>query len=683
MSDIVPKEELAKLPFMDSQLDVEKRVADLLGRLTIDEKLSLCAGEKSFGVLFGKGFYATKAVPRLGVSRFKMTDGPHGLGALGSRYKKATYFPVGICRTATWNPALAEQFGINYAHEVRDIGYHMTLGPAINIDRTPLCGRNFEYQTEDPYLNKKMTVPIVKGTQSQRVAVCLKHFAANNQETDRRTVSAEVSERALREIYLPGYEAAVKDADAWSVMGCYNKINGVYGCEHPDLLTTKLRKEWGFRGFVVSDWFALRPTTSAESCLKAGTDLEMPGPGTKYRWKRLRKIYKQGKLTEQDINKNVSSLLRVMFFTGIFDDPAALPKGSRNTPEHWAVARKIADEGIVLLKNAGDLLPLDITKVKSIAVLGPNANKKRGQGGGSSMIRPIYETTPLQGLKEKCTGKVRLISAPAKADVAIVVVGLYHSSRNKWDVEGSDKKELELPAKQVQLIQQTVQQNPKTIVVLINGSPVAMDQWLDKVPAVIEAWYAGMEGGRALADILFGDVNPSGKLPQTFSKKLADCPAHASKRTYPGENGKVYYEEDILVGYRYFDTKGIEPLFPFGHGLSYTTFKYENLRVSGSTPIGVSVDITNTGSRAGAEVVQLYVQDVEASVPRPLKELKGFQKVRLDPGQKTAVKFELKTEDLAFYSEKDHQWVTEPGKFVLHVGSSSRDIRLQAEFEKA
>ncbi len=683
MSDIIPKEELAKLPFMDSQLEVEKRVADLLGRLTIDEKLSLCAGEKSFGVLLGKGFYATKDVPRLGVSRFKMTDGPHGLGALGSRFRKGTYFPVGIGRTATWNPSLAEQFGINYAHEIRDIGFHMALGPAINIIRTPLSGRDFEYQTEDPYLNKKMTVPIVKGTQSQRVAVCLKHYAANNQETNRMKVSAEVSERALREIYLPGFEAAVKESDAWSVMGSYNKINGIYGCEHPDLLTTKLRKEWGFRGFVVSDWFALRPTTSAESCMKAGCDYEMPGPGTKYRWKRLRKIYQQGKITEQDVNRSVSNLLRVMFFTGIFDDPATLPGGSRNTPEHWAVARKIAEEGIVLLKNEGNLLPLDINKVKSIAVLGPNANKKQGLGGGSSCIRPVHEVTPIQGLKEKCEGRVKIIAAPAEADVAIVVVGLCHGSRKNWDTEGKDKKDLELTAEQVQLIQQTVQQNAKTIVVLVNGSPLAMDQWLDKVPTVIEAWYAGMEGGRALADILFGDVNPSGKIPVTFPKKLADSPAHASKRTFPGENGKVYYEEDILVGYRYFDTKGIEPLFPFGHGLSYTTFKYENLHISGSAPIGVSVDIINTGGRAGAEVVQLYIQDVEASVPRPIKELKGFQKVWLDPGQKTTVKFELNTEDLAFYSEKDHQWVTEPGKFVAHVGSSSRDIRVQAEFEKS
>ncbi len=682
MSDQIPKEELAKLPFMDSQLEIEKRVTDLLGRLTLDEKLSLCAGEKSFGVLLGKGFYATKAVPRLGVPRYKMSDGPHGLGALGSRFRKATYFPVGICRTATWNPDLAEQYGINSAHEVRDIGFHMLLGPAINIQRTPLCGRNFEYQTEDPYLNKKMTVPIVKGQQSQRISVCLKHYAANNQETLRRKISSEVSERALREIYLPAYEAAIKEGDAWSVMACYNKVNGTFGCESKDLLTTKLRDEWGFRGFVVSDWFAAQPTTSAESCIKAGLNLEMPGPGTRYRWSHLRKVFAAGKFTEEELNKSLVPLLRVMFLTGNFDDPATLPKGSRNTPEHWAVARKIAEEGIVLLKNAGDLLPLDINKIKTIAVVGPNANKKRGRGGGSSMIRPEHEITPLNGFKEKCKGKIQVVSSPAQADVAIVVVGLFHSNLHKWDVEGADKKDLELPAKQVQLIQQTVQQNPKTIVVLVNGSPVTMDQWLDKVPAVIEAWYAGMEGGRALADIIFGDVNPSGKLPQTFPKKLADCPAHASSRTFPGDKEKVYYDEDIMVGYRHFDTKGIEPLFPFGHGLSYTSFKYDKLQVSGSTPVIVSFDITNTGNRTGAEVAQLYVQDKEASVPRPLKELKGFQKVRLDPGQTSKVKFELKTEDLAFYNEKDHQWVIEEGKFVIHVGSSSRDIRLQAEFEK-
>ena len=681
MSEILLKADLAKLPFMDSKLDVETRVADLIGRLTIEEKISLCAGAKSFGVLFGKGFYATKAVPRLGIPHFKMTDGSHGLGAYGSRFKKATYFPVGICRTATWNPDLAEQYGINSAQEVRDIGYHMLLGPAINIQRTPLCGRNFEYQTEDPFLNKKMTVPIVRGQQGERIAACLKHFAANNQEIWRKKVSAEVSERALREIYLPAYEAAVKEADAWCVMACYNKVNGIYGCESYNLLTTKLREEWGFRGFVVSDWFAAQPTTSAESCLKAGLNLEMPGPGTRYRAKRLKKVFTAGKFTAEDLNRSLIPLLRVMFLTGVFDNPATLPKGSRNTPEHWTIARKIAEEGIVLLKNAKDFLPLDVTKVKKIAVIGSNANRKLGLWGGSSRIRAEHEITPLKGLEEKCKGKVKIVSSPAQADIAIVVVGLHHSSIQKLDCEGYDKKDLELPAKQVQLIQHIVQQNPKTIVVLVNGSPVVMDQWLERVPAVIEAWYAGMEGGRALADIIFGDVNPSGKLPVTFPKKLADCSAHASERTYPGVNGKVYYDEGVMVGYRHFDTKGIQPLFPFGHGLSYTTFKYENIQCSGVTPVNISVDITNTGNRTGAEVVQLYVQDVEASVPRPLKELKGFQKVKLDSGQKTTISFELTKQDLAFFDERTKTWFPEPGKFKVLVGSSSRDIRLETKFD--
>ena len=684
------KEELAGLPFWDSSLDVEKRVEDLLGRITVEEKCHVCSGR--WWALFHM-----KPIKRLGVKPFKMTDGPNGVGALGTFFrKKTTYFPAAICRCATWNPDLSEQFGLAIAEEVRAVKKQMLLAPGINIHRTPLCGRTFEYQTEDPYLNSVTAVAVVKGVQSQRIAVCVKHYACNNQDINRFTVSAEVSERALREIYLPGFEATVREADVWSFMACYNKVNGVYGCESKDLLTDRLRDEWGFRGFVVSDWFATRPVTSTEACVYAGLSLEMPNLLNRGRMskKKMLKAINAGKFTEETLDENVRRMLRVMFLTGLFDKEETLPSGSRNTPEHIAIARQIAEEGIVLLKNDDNLLPLKREKIKKIAVLGPNAKKKHAFGGGSSMIRSKYEITPLHGLKNKCKGKIEIIKDPAEADVAIVVVGLRHKKHQ--DAENSDREQLGLPEEQIELINQTVQKSKNTIVVLVSGSPVAMNGWINNVPAIIETWYAGMEGGNALADIIFGDINPSGKLPTTFPKKLEDSPAHKSERTYPGEkirnekgkviDEKVYYDEGIFVGYRHFDKNDIEPLFPFGHGLSYTTFKFDNLKISTSQMSAddtctVTVDLSNIGDRIGAEVVQLYVQDVECSVERPPKELKGFAKVSIEHGDKKTVSFELKKRDLSFYDEKTHSWVAEKGIFKVLIGSSSRDIRLEAEFE--
>jgi len=668
-----------KLPFWDSNLDLETRVADLLKQLTLEEKFHLCAGQ---------GLAYMKTVPRLGIPHWKMTDGPNGVGVGLSHLKMATYFPVGICRASTWNPMLAEQYGRAAAEETRHINYHMLLGPAVNIERTPLGCRTFEYQTEDPFLNARMTVPVVRGTQSMRIAACVKHYAVNNQEYKRKSVNAVISERALREIYLPTYEASVKEADAWSLMACYNRVNGLFGSEHHDLLVSKLREEWGFRGFVVSDWYAAQPTASPEACVKGGLGLEMPGKGSRFRENNIAAAYAAGKFTEAELNSNLAGVLRVMILTGLFDDPRTLPAGSRNTKEHQAVARKIAEEGIILLKNDGALLPLDINSIKTIAVLGPNANRKHGFGGGSSMIWSKHEITPVKGLKEKCKGKVKIVKNPADADVAIVVAGLHHGGTHRWDVEGTDKKDLAIPASQVKLIQETVAVNPRTVVVLANGSPVEMDVWIDKVPAIVEMWYAGMEGGHALADILFGDINPSGKLTITFPKKLADGPAHAnSPRTYPGDKeNNVYYDEGILVGYRWFDARGIEPLFAFGHGLSYTTFAYDNLQatpasVAGDDSVKVTVDVTNTGTRAGAEIVQLYLQDVDASVERPPKELRGFQKLFLAPGEAQTAAFELSTRDLSFWDEVASGWKAEPGTFKILVGTSSRDIRLEGEFE--
>jgi len=546
-------------------------------------------------------------------------------------------------------------------------------------------GRTFEYQTEDPYLNKVLAVATVKGIQSQKIAACVKHYICNNQETNRFTVSSEVSERALQEIYLPAFKAAVQEAGAWSFMTCYNKVNGIYGSENYNLLRERLMGKWGFRGFTVSDWNATA-YTSTEKCVKAGLSLEMP-TAKKYNKKNMTKAFNEGKFTIDDINENIRRLLRVMFLVGLFDDENALPKGSRNTPEHHAIARKIAEDGIVLLKNEKALLPLNINMIKKLAVIGPNANFKLLHGnlssGGSSDNFPPYEITPIEGLKQKCKGKVGIIDTPSKADITIIFAGLNHD--RGMDSEWEDKNSFGLPSEQIELINKTVNENPKTIVVLINGSPISMDDWIDLCPSVIEAWYGGMEAGTAIANVLFGDVNPSGKLTITFPNKLSDSPAHASKRTYPG-NDKVFYDEGIFVGYRHFDTKNIDPLFPFGYGLSYTTFTYENLTIDkheirGDDIFTVSVDITNTGKIKGKEVVQLYIQDVQSSEERPLKELKGFKKINLNSGQMKIIVFELNKDDLSFFNPIENSWVVEKGIFKILIGSSSRDIRLEGEVE--
>ncbi len=665
--------DLSKLPFRDSSLDLEKRVDDLIKRLNLNEKFKLCAGRR---------FWYVPPIRRLGIKSFEMHDGPHGVRVDTEGKIQATYFPSAICRAATWNPVLSKEFGVAIAQEVRDVGAHMLLAPGINIQRTPMCGRTFEYQTEDPYLNKKLAVAVVEGVQSQRIAACIKHFICNNQETNRFTVSSEINDRALQEIYFPGFKAAVQEADAWSIMSSYNKINGIYASEHIHLLREVLMKEWGFRGFVVSDWGATRTTTSTESCINSGLTLEMPTPN-KYTLTKMKQAFEDGKFTEEVLNDNVRRLLRVMFLVGLFDDEDSLPQGSRNTSEHQLLARKIAEEGIVLLKNEGKILPLNIEKFKKIAVIGVNANKKTFLGAGSSTNFPPYEITPLEGIKEKCKEQIEIIDTPSEADVNLIFTGLKHKAG--MDVEGEDKKSFNLPSDQIELITKTIKENPNTIVILINGSPVSMIEWIDKVPVVIEAWYGGMENGNAIANTLFGEINPSGKLPITFPKKLSDSPAHVSERTYPGDE-KVFYDEGIFVGYRHFDTRNIEPLFPFGYGLSYTKFSYENFKldkekISGDETVIVSVDVINSGEYSGTEVVQLYIQDVGCSVERPLKELKGFKRVKLKPNERKTIKFELKKEDLSFFDENNNCWKAEKGLFNILIGSSSRDIRLQGEIE--
>jgi len=654
------------------------RVKDLLSRLTLAEKFKLCSGRL---------MWHTKFIKRLGVKSYTMYDGPHGVRDDTMGKKKSTYFPSAICRAATWDPKLSYEFGKAVAEEVREVGAHMLLAPGINIQRTPMNGRTFEYQTEDPHLNKILAVATVKGIQSQRIAACVKHFVCNNQETNRFTSSSEVSERALQEIYLPAFKATVQEADAWSFMTCYNKVNGIYGSENYNLLRERLMENWGFRGFTVSDWLATA-YTSTEGCVNAGLSLEMP-TSKKLSKTQLKNAFEEGKFSEETLNGNIRRLLRVMFLVGLFDEKSTLPSGSRNTPEHQSIARKIAENGIVLLKNKNDLLPLDIDKLKKLAIVGPNADNKFGggdilSGGGSSVNYPPYEITPLEGLKQKCMGRVEIIETPSEADVTIIFAGLNHE--HGMDAEGEDKKFFELPLEQIELIKRTVKQNPRTIVVLINGSPIAMDDWINSVPSVIEAWYGGMEVGTAIANVLFGDVNPSGKLTLTFPKKLSDSPAHKSERNFPGVEEKVFYDEGIYVGYRYFDKEQIEPLFPFGYGLSYTTFNYENLKLnkekfSKNDTVTVSVDIVNTGNRSGAEIIQLYVQDIESSTDRPPKELKQFEKVNLEQNEKKTVEFNLKFSDFSFYDDSTHSWVVEPGTFNILIGSSSRAIHLQKEIE--
>jgi beta-glucosidase len=658
-------------PFRNSSLGLEDRVEDLLKRLTLGEKFKLSSG---------KLMWFTKKIKRLGIDSFTMFDGPHGVRPDYQGERPCTYFPSAICRAATWNPSLSKNFGIAIAEEVRELGAHMILAPGINIQRTPMCGRTFEYQTEDPYLNKVLAVSMVKGIQSQRIAACVKHFICNNQETNRFTYSAEVSKRALQEIYFPAFKATVVEADAWSFMSCYNKINGVYGSEHFNLLRKKLMNDWGFRGFVVSDWNATAFTTT-EGCVNAGLSLEMPTRKV-YKAKKMQKAFEEGKFNLSNLNENIKRLLRVMFLVGCFDSQESLPKGSRNTLEHQALARKIAQEGIVLLKNENQLLPLNIEKIKKIAVLGPNAELMTSLGGGSSTNFPPYEITALQGIRERCKDKIQIIDSPSDADISMLFIGLNHEEH--MDTEDTDKTSFKLPSSQIQLVKETIKQNKNSIVVLINGSPISMEDFIDGIPVLIEAWYAGMEGGRAIADVLFGDVSPSGKLPITFPKRLLDSPAHKSEKTFPG-NGKVFYDEGIFVGYRHFEYNNIKPLFPFGYGLSYTTFKYDKIKiednqVAGDETIRVSVELENTGNKEGAEVIQLYLHDTESRLPRPFKELKRFKKVFLKPQQKETINFELNHEDLAFFDEDLNDWVVENGSFKILIGSSSEDIRLETEF---
>jgi beta-glucosidase len=704
-------------PYKNPQLSPEQRAADLLGRMTPEEKARMLAGS---------GWMESTANERLGIPAIKMADGPMGVrswagssavtSAASTAPVYATAFPAGIAMASSWDVELVQAEGRAIAQQVKALGRDMILAPTVNIARTPLWGRNFEGYGEDPYLAARMGVAYVRGVQGEGVIPSVKHFAANNQEFERHRIDETIDLRTLNEIYLPAFGAAVQEGGAWAVMNAYNKVNGTWCAENPFLLAETLRKRWGFGGFVVSDWGS---TYSTAGTVNAGMDLEMPGGERMRAWlarpetrkagndggwlteEKVQAAVASGEVKQATVDENVRRILRVMFHAGLFDHPHAAG-GEVETAEHRALARRAATESMVLLKNEGRLLPLDPKKIRSVAVMGPAAAVARTGGGGSSLVRPKDPVAPLAGIREAAgagvdvryalgvpmvgeeTGvdaaeaRAEAAAVAARSDAAVVLVG--YSSR--LESEGFDRASLDLPAGQDDLIEAVVAANKNTIVVVAAGAPVAMTRWIDRVPAVLYAWYGGQEVGHAVGDLLFGIAAPSGKLPVTFPRRIEDSTAYGH---YPGEHLHVEYAEGIFVGYRGFDRKKVEPLFPFGHGLSYTTFEYSGLTVSpasvkASGKVEVGLKVRNTGTRPGVEVVQLYVRDVESSLPRPDKELKAFGRVALRPGETRALTFTLDRPALQFFDPGRGDWVAEKGAFEVLVGASSRDIRLKGAF---
>ena len=840
-------------------------VESLLRQMTLQEKVLMLAGSD---------FWRVAAIKRLGIPALKVTDGPAGARGGGNLTGgvKSTSFPAEIVLASTWNTELVERIGQALAQETKTKSAHVLLAPTVNIQRPPLGGRNFECFSEDPYLTSRMAVAYITGLQREGIGASVKHYLCNDAEFERTTISSEVRERALREIYLPPFHAAVCEAKTWTIMASYNLINGIAASEHPSLLTEILRDEWGFDGVVMSDWLASAKSTAAS--VNAGLDLEMPGPPI-WRGEKLLQAVEHGEVEEATIERSVRRLLQLLVKVGAFEHPEEAPEQALDLPEHRALIRETGGEGMVLLKNEQNVLPLQRERLTSIAVIGPNAREARIGGGGSAQVNTHYAVTPFDGIVAKAGERIRVryelgctnhrllplldmdqflagtqgtdhglsveyfhtpdlagtplgqeikttadiqwfdnpgrfpagvnpqqfavritalfrphvsgtytfgllssgltrlliegggvhqkgthhstspgltrlfideqelidnwtqqtrgdtffgrgssevqkavaleagreyllkvefaktsphimvavrvgclppipadaleraVALAASSDVAVVCVG----TSGEWESEGSDKLDITLPGQQDVLVERVAAVNPRTIVVLNTGSPFAMP-WLDKVAGVLEAWFPGQECGNAIADILFGDTNPSGKLPQTFPVRLEDHPAYLN---FPGENGKVYYGEGLFVGYRYYEKKKIVPLFPFGLCLSYTTFSYSPLRLSAQDigpddTLQVSVDVTNTGERTGKEVVQLYVRDEQALLQRPEKELKGFAKVQLEPGERKTVMLSIARDGLAYYDDLARAWVAQAGEFEVLVGASSQDIRARATF---
>jgi beta-glucosidase len=658
---------------------IQAKVSSTLAQMTLEEKAALCTGA---------GPWTTTPIPRLSVPALVVSDGPHGvrhpvdINAIASESHPATCFPTASSQASTWDADLVREMGKTLAEEAVALHVNVLLGPGNNIKRAPVGGRNFEYYSEDPFLAGEMAAALIEGIQSQGVGTSLKHFAVNNQESERFRISAQVDERTFREIYLPGFETAVKRAKPWTVMCSYNKINGTYSSENHRLLVDILRDEWGFEGFTVSDWGAVHDRVAS---LRGGLDLEMPGPKDA-RVRAVIEAVRSGALDEAVLDEAVRHILTIVF------KAAETPMGKPFDVEaHHAVARRVAAEGMVLLKNNG-ILPLQ--NPQHIAVIGRSAETAHYQGGGSSHINPCQVDMPYEELR-KFAGGAELIFTegypaddslqPALVDSAVTaargadVALLYIALPSYKESEGYDRTDLDLTAQQIALIKAVSAVQPNTVVVLNNGAPVAMSEWIDGVAAVLEAWMMGEAGGGAIADVLYGHVNPSGKLAETFPLKLSDTPAYIN---FPGGNGAVQYGEGIFVGYRYYDMKEVPVLFPFGYGLSYTTFAYTNLKLSTSSfrdvdGLTVSVDVTNTGKLAGKEIVQVYVHDQQSGLVRPPKELKGFAKVALQPGETQTISISLDFRSFAYYNPAYAQWVTEDGEFDILVGASSADIRCQ------
>ena len=658
-------------------MKTDQELKALIAQMTLEEKAALCTGASS---------WTTTPVERLGIPELVCSDGPHGVRRqpqvheLGAKSLPATCFPTYSSMASTWNVDLMRQVGQALAEECIALNVDVVLGPGVNMKRSPLCGRNFEYYSEDPYLAGEMAAAMINGVQSQGVGTSIKHFAANNQEFERFSISAEVDERTLREIYLTAFEKAVKQAKPWTVMCSYNKLNGTFASQHHKLLTEILKKEWGFEGLVVSDWGAVRDRVAA---LKAGLDWEMPGPQERH-VKAVVDAVRSGKLDEAVLDESARRILRIVFMSK--DTPK---QGAFDVEAHHALAQQAAAEGMVLLKNNG-LLPLKAPQ--HVAVIGRAAETPHFQGGGSSHINPTKVTVPLVALKNVAgdaefayaegypsNNAIRqdlieqAAAVAASADVAVLYIALPTFKES----EGYDRKDIDLTDQQVLLIKAVSAVQPNTVVVLNNGSAVAMSEWIDGVAAVLEGYMMGQAGGGAIADILYGKVNPSGKLAETYPLKLSDTPAFTS---FPGELGKVYYGEGLFIGYRHYDARQIPVQFPFGYGLSYTSFDYTHAKLSAATfkdvdGLTVSVDVTNTGSVAGQETVQVYVRDRKATVIRPPKELKGFVKVSLRPGETKTVTVPLDFRAFAFYHVEHHTWVAEDGEFDILIGASSADIR--------
>lgn len=707
--------------YQDESRPIDERVEDALRRLTTQEKINM---------IHAQGKFSSPGVARLGIPDLWMSDGPHGVRMeinwsdwknAGRTNDSVTAFPALTALAATWNPALAADYGNALGEEALYREKDVILGPGVNIYRTPLNGRNFEYFGEDPYLSSTMVVPYIRGMQQNGVAACVKHFALNNQEKWRGHIDVRLSDRALHEIYLPAFKSAVVDGDVWTIMGAYNKVRGQHACHNDFLLNKLLKEEWGFQGVVITDWGGAHDTR--EAALN-GLDLEM-GTYTNgltsestfttddyYLARPYLELIESGELPLSTLDDKVRRLLRLNFLTAMNRSKSF---GSLASPEHYKVAEEIGNEAIVLLKNSQQsitgkpLLPIEPGSGK-ILVVGDNATRNLMKGGGSSELKAKDIVTPLDGLRElwgdrveyaqgyeagkPMYGHVEVIAksvqdslraeALAKAREAETIIFIGGLNKNHGqDCEGGDRESLALPYGQDSLITALREINPRTIVVLLSGNAVEMP-WVDDIDAIVQGWYLGSMAGKSIASVLSGRVNPSGKLPFTFPKKLADNSSHYfGEISYPGDSIMQRYDDDIFVGYRWHDSRGIEPLFPFGHGLSYTRFDYgepklSSSRIPGTDSVTVTIPIRNIGSVAGKEIVQLYIGDDKSSLPRPVKELKGFEKVSLMPGEEKSVTFTVKPEHLMFYNDQPGKWMAEPGSFTLSIGSSSADIRATA-----